>query len=132
MRSLMEPGSVDLGGEDPLGLVAGLAGDLNIPDERGVSMATNWVTGACRNRIVEVSGVVAGFTASVAGSGVTANEERTALSCAVSCAAAGLHVGIPAEPPVHPPHVCARQTLAGLTPPWSCPFCIVCCRPSLR
>jgi hypothetical protein len=70
MRSLMDPGSVDLGGEEPLGLIAGLAGDLNIPDERGVAMATNWVTGACRNRIVEVRegggagamwGVVAGW-----------------------------------------------------------------------
>jgi hypothetical protein len=104
MRSLMEPGSVDLGGEDPLGLVAGLAGDLNIPDERGVSMATNWVTGACRNRIVEVRGERRG--------GVLPLQlgmmqiQITRLSCAVSVAAAGRVVASPAEQAVLHSGVC--------------------------
>jgi hypothetical protein len=46
---------VDLGGETPVRLAAGLAGDLQIPDERAITMLTGWVAGACRTRIVDVS-----------------------------------------------------------------------------
>jgi hypothetical protein len=34
-------------------LAPGVAQDLQIPDERAISMASNWVAGACRGRIVE-------------------------------------------------------------------------------
>lgn len=55
--SCTEPGSVDqsdLADTPPLQFIAGVAGDLQIPDERAVGMATNWVAGHCRSRIVEV------------------------------------------------------------------------------
>lgn len=44
----------DLADSPPLEFVAGVAQDLQIPDERAISMATNWVAGHCRSRIVEV------------------------------------------------------------------------------
>lgn len=44
----------DLADTPPLQFIAGVAGDLQIPDERAVSLATNWVAGHCRSRIVEV------------------------------------------------------------------------------
>jgi hypothetical protein len=47
----------DLADSAPLQFVAGVAQDLQIADERAVSMACNWVAGHCRSRIVEV-GVV--------------------------------------------------------------------------
>lgn len=56
-RSCTEPGVIDqadLADSPPLEFVAGVAQDLQIPDERAISMATNWVAGHCRSRIVEV------------------------------------------------------------------------------
>jgi len=53
IKSAQEPGSIDLGGETPLRLAAGLAGDPQIPDERAITMLTGWVAGACRTRIVD-------------------------------------------------------------------------------
>jgi hypothetical protein len=53
----LEPSSVDeadLADSAPLQFVAGVAQDLQIADERAVSMACNWVAGHCRSRIVEV------------------------------------------------------------------------------
>jgi len=44
----------DLADTPPMQFIAGVAGDLQIPDERAVSLATNWVAGHCRSRIVEV------------------------------------------------------------------------------
>lgn len=44
----------DLADTPPLQFIAGVAGDLQIPDERAIGMATNWVAGHCRSRIVEV------------------------------------------------------------------------------
>lgn len=44
----------DLADTPPLQFIAGVAGDLQIADERAISMATNWVAGHCRSRIVEV------------------------------------------------------------------------------
>jgi hypothetical protein len=55
--SCTEPGSVDqsdLADTPPVQFIAGVAGDLQIADERAISMATNWVAGHCRSRIVEV------------------------------------------------------------------------------
>jgi hypothetical protein len=46
----------DLADCSPLQFIAGVAQDLQIPDERAIGMATNWVAGHCRSRIVEVSG----------------------------------------------------------------------------
>lgn len=45
----------DLADCSPLQFIAGVAQDLQIPDERAIGMATNWVAGHCRSRIVEVS-----------------------------------------------------------------------------
>jgi hypothetical protein len=56
----LEPSLVDeadLADSAPLQFVAGVAQDLQIADERAVSMACNWVAGHCRARIVEVGGV---------------------------------------------------------------------------
>lgn len=56
VRSCTEPGVIDqsdLADSPPLEFVAGVAQDLQIPDERAISMATNWVAGHCRSRIVE-------------------------------------------------------------------------------
>eukprot|EP00775_Hariotina_reticulata_P006245 gene6245-6481_t len=56
IRRCLEPSSVDetdLADSSPLQFVAGVAQDLQIPDERAISMASNWVAGACRGRIVE-------------------------------------------------------------------------------
>lgn len=53
----VEPSSVDdadLADSSPLQFVAGVAQDLQLPDERAVSMLCNWVAGHCRSRIVEV------------------------------------------------------------------------------
>lgn len=61
--SCTEPGSVDqtdLADTPPLQFIAGVAGDLQFPDERAISMATNWVAGHCRSRIVEVRGSLLG------------------------------------------------------------------------
>jgi hypothetical protein len=44
----------DLADTPPVQFIAGVAGDLQIADERAISMATNWVAGHCRSRIVEV------------------------------------------------------------------------------
>lgn len=44
----------DLADTPPLQFIAGVAQDLQIPDERAISLATNWVAGHCRSRIVEV------------------------------------------------------------------------------
>eukprot|EP00882_Tetradesmus_deserticola_P011380 GHRQ01012040.1.p1 GENE.GHRQ01012040.1~~GHRQ01012040.1.p1 ORF type:complete len:479 (+),score=200.79 GHRQ01012040.1:87-1523(+) len=56
VRRCLEPSSVDeadLADSAPLQFVAGVAQDLQIADERAVSMACNWVAGHCRARIVE-------------------------------------------------------------------------------
>lgn len=56
MRRCLEPSSVDeadLADVSPLAFVAGVAQDVQIPDERAVSLAANWVAGACRARVVE-------------------------------------------------------------------------------
>lgn len=44
----------ELADSTPLAFVAGVAQDLQIPDERAVAMAANWVAGHCRGRLVEV------------------------------------------------------------------------------
>jgi len=48
-----EPGAVDLGGEDPLRLCAGVAGDLGVADARAVSLLRGRLAGAARARVVE-------------------------------------------------------------------------------
>lgn len=53
VRAASEPGSVDLGGEDPLRLCAGVAGDLGVDDARAVSAVRGRLAGAARARVVE-------------------------------------------------------------------------------
>jgi hypothetical protein len=53
VRAAGEPGSVDLGGEDPLRLCAAFAGDLGVTDARAVSAVRGRLAGAARARVVE-------------------------------------------------------------------------------
>jgi hypothetical protein len=53
VRAASEPGSVDLGGEDPLRLCAAMAGDLGVADARAVSVVRGRLAGAARARVVE-------------------------------------------------------------------------------
>ncbi|KAF8070922.1 hypothetical protein HT031_001003 [Scenedesmus sp. PABB004] len=77
VRRCLEPSSVDvseLADSSPLGFVAGVAQDLQIPDERAIGMASNWVAGHCRARVIEA------YTAAKKGDDVAAATALAALS----------------------------------------------------
>ena len=53
VRAAGEPGSVDLGGDEPLRLCAAVAGDLGLADARAISVVRGRLAGAARARVVE-------------------------------------------------------------------------------